>query len=265
MLPTRTALTAAEKARKAALMADMLGNFDERVEYVRLSTLMQRRVETPYLRATAAVDRKKMSALQKHYSKLDDEAFATSTLSAYTELDVVKSLQAKARYIANLRLDVSPPLKILDLSMGGGHFAFLATQYGHTVTGIDADIPIYSPVLDMYGLNPVTCAITPRGLLPVTGKFDLIVAVPPTFNRHGGSGSRFWMVAEWLQFIEYLSTLIEYPGRIFLALGRYYYMNGQRWDVTDELMDFFDRHRFFVNYANRSILLKIDNSLKLSG
>lgn len=266
MPPAGTVSTVAQKAKNEALKADILANFDERVEYVRLATLMQRRVEAPYLKAAAAVDRKKMSALQDHYGKLGDADFAGIPLAGHAELDVVKSLQAKAKYIAGLRLDVSSPVKILDLSLGGGHFAFLAAQYGHEITGIDTDIPMYLPILDMYGIKRTVHAITPDDPLPVAGKFDLIVAVPPSFNRQKGSGParKFWMVADWLRFIDYLTTLIEYPGRIFLALGRYYYTDERRRDVTDELMDLFDKNGFFVNYANRTILLDIDKPLKLS-
>jgi hypothetical protein len=264
-MPQDDAAVAKEKAKRDAILADILKNFDERAEYMRASTLMQRRIETPYLKAVSAVNREKMAAFQNRIRSLGDEAFAGfNHPSYYGELDVAQSLQRKAKYVAELRLDISSPLRILDLSTSGGHFPFMATQYGHEVIGIDIDLPGNALVLEMYGIKQIVHSILPNAPLPVAGKFHLITALFPMFNRHGGREPKhkFWDVGDWLQFITYLSTLLNYRGRIFLQLNRYY-LNGRQ-DVTDDLMDLFDaKNEAHVNYMNRTILLTLDGPISL--
>lgn len=257
-VPTR--IVEKVKPTPKQVLESILSDFDERVEKVRMASALPRRIEDVYLKAAAAVDRKKMRALQDHVRNLGDAVFE-GTGGQYNYLDIAQYLKIKAKHVVELRLDQGPPLSIFDLATGGGHFPFLACQYGHKAIGIDIDVPTYASILEMYGIERIAKPIMRMEKMPVTGPFDLITALQPMFNRNYASRDRsFWTIDEWIWFVEYLSTLLRYPGRIYFSLNRYFV---NRIDMTDDLLDLFEANGAYVEFDTRTVLFTTDKPIKL--
>jgi hypothetical protein len=257
-VPTR--IVEKVKPTPQEVLASILSDFDERVEKVRAASALPRRIEDVYMKAAAAVDRTKMRKLQADVRKLGDAVFE-GTGGQYNYLDIAQYLKIKARHVVELRLDQGPALSILDLATGGGHFPFLACQYGHKAIGIDIDVPTYSSILEMYGIERIAKPIMRMEKMPVNGPFDLITALQPMFNRNYASRDRsFWTVDEWIWFVEYLSTLLNFPGRIYFSLNRYFV---NRIDMTDDLLDLFEANGADVEFDTRTVLFAVDRPLKL--
>jgi hypothetical protein len=256
-------MRAGERTRDQ-LIADMLIDFDEREDYVRRAALMQRRIENAYMKATAAVDRNRMAGLQEFYRRSGYAVFqGLRSEHDDNDLDIARALRLTATTAVKLRLDTGPSLRILDLSMGAGHLAFVASQFGHRTVGIDEDIPTFGAILEMYGLERVVHTIAPGGPLPISGRFDLIAALRPIFGRHAGPDGveSFWSIENWIAFVEYLSTIVTYPGRIHLSMS---YPELKHLGTTDDLMDLCEENGASVNQMKRAILFQLNEPLRLA-
>jgi hypothetical protein len=233
---------------------------DERVELIRASSFLQARIEAVYLKAVAAVDRKKLAAFQERVRNLGDANYSRNKFE-FDNDDIAPALKNAARNVVELGLDRSSPLKILDLATGGGHFPFIAKQYGHDVVGIDD--PLYTEILDLYGVKAIKHPLRRMDRLPVNDPFDLITGIQPRFKQqaHLGHPKGLWTVEEWIWFVEHLSELLRYPGRIYFILSRYP-VNGQ--DMCDDLLDLFEANGAYVNFFNRTVVLNLDKPIKLT-
>jgi hypothetical protein len=255
------AITERVKPSPQDVLAEVLLDFDKRLEQVRAASALPRRIDAVFLKAAAAVDRKKIAALQDHVRNLGDAVFE-GTGGQYNYLDIARYLKIKAKHVVELRLDKGPPLSIFDLATGGGHFPFLAKQYGHKTIGIDFDLPTYASILEMYGIERIPSPIVRMEPMPVTGPFDLITGLQPMFNRNWTDRQRnFWTIDEWIWFVEYLSTLLRYPGRIYFSLNRYYV---NKKDTTDDLLDLFEANGAYVEFSTRTVLFNVEKPLKLT-
>jgi len=178
----------------------------------------------------------------------------------------VRMLPSAVPY-AELDLDRSPrPLRVLDLATGGGHFPYLAQVYGHQVVGVDIDVLIYAQLCEMYGVERVVEPIRKMQPIDLPGKFDLITALRPQFNLNENpklEGRRYWTVDEWVWFIEHLSTLLNYPGRLFFAMNRYPEANEGNRDMVNDLLELFLLNGAKVDFFDRGVLLPVSGPLKL--
>ncbi len=243
-----------------AVLAKVLSDFDERVEEVRAEEELPRRIEAVFLKGAAAIDRETFRKFQADLLALGDAVFQKAG-GQYNYLDIARYLAIKAHHVVELRLDRASPLKILDLATGGGHFPFLAKQYGHEVIGIDLNIPIYAKILGLYSVERIAQPIIRMQRMPVAGPFDVITALRPMFNRSLGDPThRFWTIDEWIWFIEYLCSLLRYPGRIYFSLNRYFV---QQRDTCDDLLDLFEANGASVCFDSRTVLFKLDGPIKL--
>jgi hypothetical protein len=248
------------KVDRNVVLAQVLADFDERVEQVRITEELPRRIEAVFLRGAAAVDRARLARFQGELRDLGDTIFH-KTGGQYNYLDIARYLAIKSRHVVELGLDRGPPLRIFDLATGGGHFPFLARQYGHDVGGIDMDVPTYTRILDLYGIDRIARPIVRLEKMPVSGPYDVITGLAPMFNRsYGDRSNRFWTVDEWIWFVEYLCELLRYPGRIYFSLNRYFV---QRRDMTDDLLDLFEANGAHVEFSHRTVLFKLEKPIKL--
>src|SRR5947209_10846481 len=78
--------------------------------------------------------------------------------------------------VQDLWLDRSPPLQILDLGCGSGHFIYLSRLFGHEGLGLDPDDePFFRGTTKLFNIPRVIARISPQTPLPDLGKkFDLL-------------------------------------------------------------------------------------------
>jgi len=100
--------------------------------------------------------------------------------------------------VQDLWLDRSPPLQILDLGCGSGHFIYICRLFGHDGMGLDTDVePLYRETLPILNVPRVVSRIEAQVPLPdLDRKFDLVAATRVCFHFKG-----------WPQHLPGLSTM----------------------------------------------------------
>ena len=141
--------------------------------------------------------------------------------------DVEHWLKINLPRVRELKLDRSPPKRILDLGCGAGFFLFLAKQFGHRGIGVDVDdFPLSNELIDLFGVERVTQRIRAHQPLPDLGQFDLITAFSSAFGRNDDE-SRGWTIEEWKFFLDDVDRHRAPGGKVLLEInsgkdGRYY-------------------------------------------
>src|SRR5438046_1117569 len=133
--------------------------------------LFQSQKAAPFL---DKIDIDRLRDIQRRY------AGSTDRYAKYT--DVEHWLKINLPRIRELKLDRSPPKRILDLGCGAGFFLFLAQQFGHRGVGLDVDdFSVSNELIDLFGVERVTGRIHAHQPLPDLGQFDLITAFSSAF------------------------------------------------------------------------------------
>lgn len=130
-----------------------------------------------------------------------------------------------------LRLDRSPPVKILDIGGKAGTFAFVCRCLGHEAWTTDLE-----PMLDrapnpelfrLFGVPAFALAIVPFDPIPFTGRrYDLVTGFRTRFHSRytwetGLDREIHWGPAEWDYFLRDLArNHLTESGRIFFRLNR---------------------------------------------
>ncbi len=246
-------------------LAGMLTNFNVRAEEARREVPMSPRARDVFDRAIRRVDRKRVADLQR-FVRRNHDIFLEEPPVKY--LDLPLYLARKANWVVALDLDRRPPCRILDLGVGGGHFPFLASLHGHHPLGIDVYDDLYERILAVYAIPRTIHTITPGVALPVTGKFDLVTALQVTFNRPVGRPARgrtsvYWTFDEWRWFFGQLSSLMNFPGRIFFELNRQPLPASKR-DHALDLLDLFKGNGAVVSRHSHTVLFELDEPLQLT-
>ncbi len=140
-------------------------------------------------------------------------------------IDPVIWFESKLRLARKIGLDKKPPLRILDLGCGPGHFPVVARFFGHDVTG--TDLPsrssglahIYDALCDLYKVRRISHRITenvPVG--DVGGRYDLVTAFLAAFNVD--EQKRPWTADHWRFFLKDVKDNVLKPdGEVFLVLA----------------------------------------------
>ncbi|SJZ79392.1 Methyltransferase domain-containing protein [Enhydrobacter aerosaccus] len=176
-----------------------------------------------HLRALMAkVDSGRLEELRRQFGERMRKASADSR---YKYLDVAFYTREKLRLARRLGLDKAPPLRVLDIGTGGGHFPFVCRYFGHSVVGIDIENPVYAGIAGSLGVERTIVRVEPGTPLPaLDGRFDLITACNITFNEKRGDRGQprqFWSLPEWQFFLEDLvANQLRYPGTIYLMLNK---------------------------------------------
>jgi SAM-dependent methyltransferase len=139
-------------------------------------------------------------------------------------IDPIIWFESKMRLARKLGLDASPPLRILDIGCGPGHFPVVARFFGHDVTG--TDLPqrasgqehIYDALCAVYKVKRIAHAVVAHEPLgDVGGRYDLVTALLAAFNVD--ADKRPWGVDAWRHFIDDVTKNVLNPGgRLFLVL-----------------------------------------------
>jgi hypothetical protein len=246
-------------------LAGMLTNFNVRAEQVRREVPMSGRTRAVFDRAIRQVDRAKVADLQR-FVRRNHDIFLDEPPVKY--LDLPLYLARKADWVVALDLDRRPPGHILDLGVGGGHFPFVASLYGHQPLGVDMYDDLYERILAVYAMPRIIHTITPGVALPVAGEFDLVTALQVTFNRPVGRPARgraslYWTFDEWRWFFGQLCSLMRFPGRIFFELNRQPSPGSKR-DHALDLLSLFKSNGAVVSRLNHTVLFELDTPLRLT-
>ncbi|MGH6980146.1 MAG: class I SAM-dependent methyltransferase [Stellaceae bacterium] len=136
----------------------------------------------------------------------------------------------------HLGLIGSPPMTILDIGAGAGHFAFVCAKFGHDVTAIDVEAALLDEIAAAMGVRRTVARVEPDTRLPDFGrKFDLVVAESTMFNMIGWTWRgplehnlrmppyvpyRYWTLAQWRFLLaDLIDNQLRFPGRIYFHLN----------------------------------------------
>src|SRR5262249_16803161 len=124
-------------------------------------------------------------------------------------LDTVRWIEGKLQHAAELRLHRSPPLDILDLGSGPGHFQLVAQFMGHRSFGLDVPLGprlastnrhLYDDLCAFFAVEKTSFAIEALKPLPDFGRrFDLVTSFMTWFNSHRDNTP--WSPEEWSFFL----------------------------------------------------------------
>lgn len=160
-------------------------------------------------------------------------------------LDPVMWFESKLRLAQSLGLDKKPPMRILDLGTGPGHFPFVARFYGHDVTGTDLPARtrgveqsghIYDALCAMYRVKRIGNEIKPNAKLEgLGGRYDMVTAFLAAFNVD--EERKPWSVDHWRFFLKSLrADVLNDGGVLFMTLadGK---LTPQSWSYLVSLSD----------------------------
>ena len=190
-----------------------------------------------FQRVVGRIDPDAHLALQDKYrsdARINDPTYM------YKYLDVCPWLKDKVARAFTMGLVDSPPLRILDLGAGAGHFLAVCDALGHETVGIDLAFPLYIDLCALMGVDRRTWRVNPREPLPRSlGGFDLITAFQVKFDHLGfdpARGHLYWSLADWDFFIrDVTGERMRYPGRLCLQLNSRVLPDGTRERFTDVL------------------------------
>lgn len=128
---------------------------------------------------------------------------------------------SKFQHAVRLGLHKSPPLDILDLGAGPGHFALVCDYFGHRCLGLDVpleptvpslDRHLYHDLCDLFGVATIAQAIEAQKPLDLPRRFDRVTCWMGKFHRahrvseSGDAEFADWDVNDWAYLLRDLKT-----------------------------------------------------------
>lgn len=175
-----------------------------------------------FQRVVAGIDPGAVASLQERYGP---QAADFRVVGGIKYLDLPYWLADKIELAFRLGLDGGPPRTVLDIGMGAGHFCAACQAFGHTGIGTDIDVPMYSDICHLLGVERRISPTRLREPLPDLGRrFDLITAIKQNFNVRKwvpGGFHEHWLVEDWAFFLHDLAANHLNPGGgIYLSLNK---------------------------------------------
>lgn len=170
--------------------------------------------------------------------------------------------QAHLSHLLYIEKQFGPgPLRILDLSCGGGDFTRIARARGHEVLASESDIAPAEMKLEnvkcladfrsyfrkeqrrINGVNPFHLYIHPKSFanLALPGDLDLIYINQCVLHMPSQPGDKFWGEAEWQRFLGLCDGALKPSGLAFILLADPSYLQ-----LGKYLRAFF-KHYFLIN------------------
>jgi SAM-dependent methyltransferase len=176
--------------------------------------------KTVFRKAVDRINSQEYKALQV---KWKDKLVNFDPKFIYKYFDVSFWIMDKIARAKRLNLFDRPPMRILDLGTGAGHFPAVCAALGHEVIGLDVEVPLYTDLARLMKVDRRTFRLTPRQPLPDLGRFDVITGVAVSFDslgRDSQSVRRYWSLEDWAYLIRHLSEHhSRYPGRLYFELN----------------------------------------------
>lgn len=194
------------------------------------------------------------------YERLQEELMRPESLRVhglslkYLNLDYW--LASKLEIALELGLHAGPPLAILDIGVGPGHFPFICRLFGHQVVGTDLPrLPVpprwtgphlFDRLVEVLGVDRREHAVRGGEPLPDFGRrFDLVTSLMVKFDNPRREPA--WEPADWRAFLDDLAGELLAPGgRVYLLLNRPF--------ASDAVMDLMERAGGRVDRAQCSVL-----------
>jgi hypothetical protein len=143
-------------------------------------------------------------------------------------LDTPTWAGGKFDHALRLGLHKAPPLRVLDLGAGPGHFQMVAQYFGHETMGLDVptrahasnmERDIYNDLCDFFHVRKVDHRITSGAALPrFSGRFDLVTSFMTCFSTDAKL-RRPWTVHDWTFWLRDLrDNVLTETGEIYLNL-----------------------------------------------
>jgi SAM-dependent methyltransferase len=210
-------------------LPSIYGDFREvieaRIAQIRLNDAPSKELRRFFEYVLTEIDADEYRRLQLHYL---DPKVVDPNADIVKYLDPVMWFESKLRLAQSLGLDKSPPLRILDLGTGPGHFPFVARFYGHDVTGTDLPARtrgveksdhIYDALCAMYRVKRIGNEIKPNAKLEgLGGRYDLVTAFLAAFNVD--EEKKPWSVEHWRFFLKSLKRdVLNDGGVLFMTLA----------------------------------------------
>ncbi len=129
-------------------------------------------------------------------------------------------LRQNVRRALLLKLNITRPMKILDIGAGFGYFPYAAHFYGHDVIGIDLpDDVLFKKACDFLKVDCRDYRIEPMTPMPSFGdRFDFVTAFQICFNGHIEGAP--WEADKWDFFLEDLfKNHMNEGGRVYLEMN----------------------------------------------
>lgn len=209
-------------------MFDVLGDFTERATQIEL-TLPEASIEREiYRRIIDNIDAKEVWSLQDRYrAKLDHFISGDPTVDRggpEKYFDIPLFISERVRAVLGLGLLNVPPMSILDIGVGPGHFAAICNALGHQTLGIDIETEYYAHLCLALGVERKICPVFRLERLPDFGKkFDLVTAIWICFDQLGedARGHRiYWSLKDWRYLLQELFfNHISENGEIYFILN----------------------------------------------
>lgn len=207
----------------------VFGNFDE-VIAARIGELRATRNPLNAERARffefllTQVDAEDYGRIQDHF--LDPGAIdPDSNIVKY--IDPTIWFESKLDLARRLNLHSLPPIRILDIGTGPGHFPLVARFYGHDATGTDlpprttgsaTDGHLYDALCHIYRIRRIPLVIRRLEELPdLNGPYDLVTAFLAAFNVD--KSKLPWDIAAWRFFLRSVKErVLTESGELFMSL-----------------------------------------------
>jgi SAM-dependent methyltransferase len=173
----------------------------------------------------AEVDTDEYRRIQQHY--LSPE-IVDPNADIVKYLDPIMWFESKLQLAWLLKLDKKPPMRILDLGTGPGHFPLVARFYGHDVTGTDLpgratrvgrESHIYDALCSLYNVKRIAHTIEPNAPLEgLDGRYDLVTSFLAAFNVDENRNP--WSTDHWRFFLRSLKeNVLNDGGVLFMTLA----------------------------------------------
>ncbi len=191
-------------------------------------------------RVAGAIDPAAHQALQDKYRSA---VLTSDPTYMYKYLDLAHWLKDKVARAFAMGLAEGPPLRILDVGTGAGHFLAVCNALGRQTVGVDLEFPLYVDLCALMGVDRRTWRVKPGEALPETlGVFDLVTAFQVKFDALGHDPARghlYWSLDDWDFFLRDLTgRRMRYPGQLRLQLNSRLLADGSRERFGDVLAAF---------------------------
>lgn len=228
-LQPRPGVPFSDRAREDVLAAaaDQRRVLEAAVEEAASSRVADARRAEVMARALAAIDWDAYRAAQEELL-VEESVLAHAWRLKY--LNITPWLRAKTDAALRLGLDGGPPLTVLDIGVGPGHFPFVCQLFGHRVIGTDLmplplgdgwDGPhVYDRLIELFDVDRRPLTVEARTAMPsFDGPVDLVTALMVKFDNPPGAEP--WGPSEWAYWIgDVRENLLRPGGRILLQLNR---------------------------------------------